>query len=111
MLGELLYEDRKLIDYVDKELSIWPAEDWPYFASFREHGRRMGESFTGLQELKEEAVAYIRENGPVCSDTLPIEGEIYWHSSMHWSGHSVPLQNSMTVHLLFREKTGEHSRH
>lgn len=87
MLGELLYEDRKLIDYVDKELSIWPAEDWPYFASFRERGRRMGESFAGLQELKEEAVAYIRENGPACSDTLPIEGEIYWHSSMHWSGH------------------------
>ncbi|MBP1585240.1 MAG: YcaQ family DNA glycosylase [Lachnospiraceae bacterium] len=87
MLRELLYEDRKLIDYVDKELSIWPVEDWPYFASFRERSRRMGDSFEGLEELKKEAVEYIRENGPVCSDTLPIEGEIYWHSSMHWSGN------------------------
>ena len=87
MLRELLYEDRKLIDYVDKELSIWSVEDWPYFASFRERSRQMGDSFEGLQELKEEAVAYIKENGPVCSDTLPIEGEIYWHSSMHWSGN------------------------
>ena len=87
MLRELLYEDRKLVDYVDKELSIWPVEDWPYFAPFRERSRKMGDTFEKLQELKEEAVAYIKENGPVCSDTLPIEGEIYWHSSMHWSGN------------------------
>lgn len=87
MLRELLYEDRKLIDYVDKELSIWPVEDWPYFAPFRERSRRMSDTFEGLQELKESAISYIKENGPVCSDTLPIEGEIFWHSSMHWSGN------------------------
>ena len=87
MLQELLYEDRKLIDYVDKELSIWPVEDWPYFAPFRERSRRMGDTFEGLQELKKETVDYIKANGPVCSDTLPVEGEIYWHSSMHWSGN------------------------
>lgn len=87
MLWELLYEDRKLVDYVDKELSIWPAQDWPYFASFRERSLRMSDTFEGLKELKEEAVAFIRVHGPVCSDTLPIEGEIYWHSSMHWSGN------------------------
>lgn len=87
MLRELLYEDRKLIDYVDKELSIWPTEDWPYFASFRERSLQMSITFEGMRELKEEAVAYIKKNGPVCSDTLPIEGEIYWHSSMHWSGN------------------------
>ena len=86
MLQELLYEDRKLVDYADKELSIWPSEDWPYFASYRERSRRMGDTFEGMRELKEEAIAYIREHGPVCSDTLPVEGEIYWHSSMHWSG-------------------------
>ena len=40
MLQDLLYKDRKLVDYADKELSIWP-----------------------------------------------IEGEIFWHSSMHWSGN------------------------
>ena len=87
MLWELLYEDRKLVDYVDKELSIWPTQDWPYFASFRERSLQMSDTFEGLQELKEEAESFIREHGPVCSDTLPIEGEIYWHSSMHWSGN------------------------
>ena len=87
MLRELLYEDRKLVDYADKELSIWPAEDWPYFSPYRDRSRQLSDTFEGMQELKEAAAAYIKENGPVCSDTLPIEGEIYWHSSMHWSGN------------------------
>ena len=87
MLKDLLYEDRLLVDYADKELSIWPTEDWPYFSSYRERSLKLGETFEGLEELKEKAIAYIRENGPVSSDMLPIEGEIYWHSSMHWSGN------------------------
>ena len=87
MLQELLYQDRKLADYVDKELSIWPMEDWPYFSAYRQRSRELGSTFDGLGELEEQAIAYIEENGPVCSDTLPIEGEIFWHSSMHWSGN------------------------
>ncbi len=87
MLHELLYDDRRLVDYADKELSIWCAEDWPYFSSYRERSRQLGDTFEGLTELKEQALAYIRKNGAVCSDTLPIEGEIFWHSSMHWSGN------------------------
>ncbi|MCR5324564.1 MAG: winged helix DNA-binding domain-containing protein [Lachnospiraceae bacterium] len=87
MLYELLYEDRKLIDYADKELSIWPTEDWPYFSSYRDRSRELGRTFEGLEELKAVAVSFIKENGPVSSDSLPIVGEIYWHSSMHWSGN------------------------
>lgn len=87
MLAELLYKDRLLVDYADKELSIWPAEDWPYFSPYRERSRALGESFEGLLELERKALDYIRENGPVSSDILPIEGEIFWHSSMHWSGN------------------------
>ena len=87
MLEELLYRDRRLVDYVDKELSIWPAEDWPYFSPFRERSRIHGESFPGLAELEKEALFYIRSHGPVSSETLPMDGEIFWHSSMHWSGN------------------------
>ena len=87
MLYELLYEDRRLVDYADKELSIWPAEDWPYFSSYRDRSRKLGRTFKGLKPLEKKAIAYIRENGPVSSDSLPVEGEIFWHSSMHWSGN------------------------
>ena len=86
-LANLLYRERLLVDYADKELSIWPREDWPYFAGYRERSRAHGASFAGLRELEEEAVAWIRAHGPVSSDTLPIEGRIRWHSAMHWSGN------------------------
>ena len=87
MLSELLYQDRLLVDYCDKELSVWPREDWPYFSGYRERSAAHGRGFAGIPELEEKAVAYIRANGPVSSDSLPIEGTVYWHSSMHWSGH------------------------
>ena len=87
MLSELLYRDRKLIDYADKELSIWPVGDWPYFSDYRERSKELGMSFEGLEELEKQALDHIEENGPVCSDKLPIKGKIYWHSSMHWSGN------------------------
>ena len=86
-LTELLYKDRLLVDYTDKELSIWPREDWPYFADYRKRSKEHGLSFAGIPELEDQAVAYIREKGPVSSDTLPIEGNIFWHSSIHWSGN------------------------
>ena len=87
MLWNLLYKDRLLVDYVDKELSIWPLEDWPYFSSFRNRSLTLGKTFEGLEELEEFARAYIDQHGPVSSDSLPVEGRIFWHSSMHWSGN------------------------
>ena len=87
MLESLLYRDRLLVDYADKELSVWPAEDWPFFSGYRERSKEHGRQFPGIPELEAQAVAYIREHGPVCSDTLPVEGTVFWHSSMHWSGH------------------------
>ena len=87
MLDDLLYRDRLLVDYADKELSIWPSEDWPYFASYRERSMTLGKTFSGIPELEEEAIRHIRANGPVSSDSLPLEGTVFWHSSMHWSGH------------------------
>ena len=87
MLADLLYKDRLLVDYTDKELSVWPSEDWPYFSAYRDRSRTHGAGFPGIPELEKQAVAFIRENGPVSSDTLPIRGKIFWHSSMHWSGN------------------------
>ena len=87
MLADLLYKDRLLVDYTDKELSVWPSEDWPYFSAYRDRSRTHGAGFPGIPDLEKQAVAFIRDKGPVSSDTLPIRGKIFWHSSMHWSGN------------------------
>lgn len=37
MLNALLYADRALVDGFDKQMAIYPAEDWPDFAYHRSH--------------------------------------------------------------------------
>lgn len=85
-LYELLYEDRVLVDFPDKNLSIFPVEDWPYFERYRRAARESGMRFPELAGLEEQAKTYIARNGAVSSDELPIEGDIHWHSAIHWSG-------------------------
>ena len=85
-LNELLYKDRKLFDYPDKEISIIPMEDWPYFQRYRDISRNNKHRFENLEELEQQAIDYIRKHGPVSSSSLPLKGNIKWYSSIHWSG-------------------------
>lgn len=106
-LYELLYEDRRLIDYPDKNLSIFPTEDWPYFERYRQAARNSGERFEEVAELEERAKRYIAENGAVSSDDLPIEGSIHWHSAIHWSGEWGGKTNAARAVLEQLYSTGE----
>lgn len=85
-LYELLYEDRMLVDYPDKNLSVFPVEDWPYFERYRKAAKESGMRFPELAALEDRAKEYIARKGAVSSDELPVEGDIYWHSAIHWSG-------------------------
>ena len=98
-LYHLLYKDRKLVDYFDKELSIIPVQDWPYFQRYRDLCKKNGKRFEGLDELSLQAKEYIYKHGPVSSVSLPIEGNIQWHSSIHWSGewNGKPVKASRSV--------------
>lgn len=86
-LYELLYRDRALVEFPDKELSIFPAEDWPYLARWRDTARRSAGEFPEVVGHSEKALAFIAEHGPVCADELPIEGAVRWNSAIHWSGN------------------------
>ena len=87
ILYDLLYKDRLLLDYPDKQLAIIPTDDFPCFERYRRLSERGYEEFEGLRELCDKAKEYIDKNGPVSSDTLPLEGTIFWHSFIHWSGN------------------------
>ena len=82
-LRDLLYKERKLFDYPDKEMSIIPMEDWPYFHRFRDLSRNNRHR---SEQLEKQTLSYIRNHGPVSSSSLPLEGNIKWYSSIHWSG-------------------------
>jgi len=85
-LDELLYKDRLLFDYPDKNLAIIPTEYWPYFARYRNAAKQSGLRFDGLLALEAQAKAHIAANGCVNSSDLPLEGQLHWHSAIHWSG-------------------------
>lgn len=106
-LYELLYNDRKLVDYPDKNLSIIPTEDWPYFERYRNAAREGGRRFKELAELEASTKDYIRANGAVGSDSLPIQGSIHWHSSIHWSGNWSGDTNASRAVLEQLYSTGE----
>lgn len=75
----LLYEDRHLVDGLDKNMSIYPVEDW-------QHLKRLRESVSNWRKIKKgeyaEAVERVREiirqRGPVTSKDLKMDKKIDW---------------------------------
>lgn len=91
MLYELLYSDRALVDYPDKNLAIIPIEDWPFFERYRKAGEENGERYPEMLDLMKQARIHIERHGAVCSGDLPLDGDIHWRSAIHWSGgNNVP---------------------
>jgi len=86
-LAELLYEDRALFDYPDKQLSIIPTEYWAYFERFRAAARRHLDGYPEIRKYIEDFRSYIRENGAVSSDDFTLEGETKWRSAINWSAN------------------------
>ena len=69
-LWELLYRDRKAVDYFDKNLSIIPVEDWPYFARERAAHLDSERSRERLRAVRPQILAEIARRGPLCAGDL-----------------------------------------
>lgn len=111
MLYELLYKDRKLFDYPDKNLAIIPAEDWPYFERYRQAARQHAGRYPEMRALTEQVRAHIEMNGAVSSDDVKLKGNFFWWSAIHWSGgnnlsRSVLEQMYSTGELIVHHKKG-----
>lgn len=75
MLWELLYEERSLVDYWDKNMAIFPMEDWPYFERHRQkHEAWFKKNPAAATAVLEE----IRERGPLSSADLNYDEKIDW---------------------------------
>lgn len=110
-LDDLLYIDRALVDYPDKNLSIMHIEDWPYFERYRQAGRQNAEKYDVMNDAVKQAREFIEANGAVCSDDLKLTGEINWWSAIHWSSGSnlsraVLEQMYTTGELVIHHKKG-----
>lgn len=78
MLEELLYEDRVLVDGWDKNMSIYPAEDWPYFARIRESARQRLLSMPHVNDIVPRVVERMTAQGPLSSGDLDYNEVVDW---------------------------------
>ncbi|WP_274363749.1 winged helix-turn-helix domain-containing protein [Paenibacillus thermotolerans] len=78
LLQELLYKDRLLLDGMDKVMSIYPADDWPYFRRFREKARKYYSSIEPVMSALPEVREEIEARGPLSSDDLSLDRMIDW---------------------------------
>lgn len=81
MLYELLYSERKLIDYFDKNLSIMSADDWIYFDRIRKEYRNSGRSFEEINKVSPIIISMIKKRGPLCSKDLGMNEKVHWYWS------------------------------
>ena len=79
MLRELLYEDRKLLDGWDKNMSIYSVEDWPYFRRRREAALRSpGKSLGPVKSVLPQVRKAIERQGPLSSIGLNFDQAVDW---------------------------------
>ena len=87
---KLLYEERKLIDGLDKNMSIYPVEDWHYLKRLRDsvsNWRKIkrGEYVDAVEQVRE----IVKEKGPVSSKDLKMDKKIDWFWSKANVGKAV----------------------
>ncbi|WP_042473047.1 winged helix-turn-helix domain-containing protein [Bacillus ndiopicus] len=111
MLADLLYKDRSLVDYPDKNLAIIPVEDWPYFERYRQAARQNARRYPEMEALAVQVRAHIENHGALSSNDLKLDGDFSWQSAIHWSGgnnssRSVLEQMYSTGELIIHHKKG-----
>lgn len=104
MLYDLLYKDRKLIDYFDKNLSIFAVEDWKYFERERENHRRWERSHSEIMGVHDKVIDMISQKGPLCSADIEINEKVDWY----WS--STKLSRAALEHMYFSGELGIHHK-
>ena len=110
-LDELLYTDRRLVDFFDKNLSIFPVEDLPVFLTEMRKGTfasvyndRGGEAVTRIEPLIRQL---IEERGFISAKDVNVDEKIEWYWSVISSLPRAALESMyFRGELIIHHKTG-----
>jgi uncharacterized protein YcaQ len=108
MLDGLLYQDRRVLDGFDKQMSIYPVEDWPLFGFYRERMAveyMQSERTAAAVKLVTRIRREIEERGPLSSLELEENTRMDW-----WLAGSVRAARIALDILLYRGDTIVHRR-
>ncbi len=78
MLDQLLYQKRALVDHFDKNLCIYPAEDWPYFAREREKYGQSIRSEAEVERARGEILRLLDERECVSARDAGLSEKVAW---------------------------------
>jgi len=78
MLQELLYEDRALIDFFDKNMCIMLAEDWPHLSFLRNAFRFSTRSREAVEPIARQVLAMVHEHGSLSAKELDMKEKVDW---------------------------------
>lgn len=96
MLYKLLYIDRRLIDYFDKNMAIFSIDDWKYFSRKREAYKQKVRSKAQIDEAAEEIKSIVKEKGFASSKDIGFNKQVDWY----WS--SATLSRAVLEALYFQ---------
>lgn len=96
ILYKLLYIDRKLVDYFDKNMSIFSIDDWKYFSRQRVNHEKNIKSKDQINAVADEIKKIIKENNFVSSKDLNFNKQVDWY----WS--PTTLSRAVLETLYFR---------
>ncbi len=105
MLNSLLYEKRRLVDYWDKNMAIFPVEDWPCFARTREtYAQEWLRSYHQVEEVAPAIREALKKQGPSFSDDFDARHKVDWY----WS--STTASRAVLEALYFRGELCVHHK-
>jgi uncharacterized protein YcaQ len=78
MLYKLLYTDRKLVDYFDKNMAIFSVEDWKYFSRQRDVYREYGRNKEQVNAVADRIKSIIKEKGFASSKDIDYKEQVDW---------------------------------
>ena len=106
-LNQLLYTDRKLIDGWDRNMCIFPVEDWPNFERLRKVYQERQFDNNHIGEVLQHVRNVLKREGPISSLELGLNKKIGWPwgpariaraalESMYWCGELIIHHRSGT---------------
>lgn len=104
MLYQLLYDDRKLIDYFDKNLAIFCVEDWKHYSRTRQYHTKNGRNREKIDSVSEEVKGILRQKGFACSRDIKMNEKVDWY----WSPST--LSRAVLETLYFRGEVIVHHK-
>lgn len=85
LLQSLLYEERALIDFFDKNMCIMLVDDWPSLGFLRENFRKGGRSKEAVDAVAKEVMQLVHERGSLSAQELDMQEKVDWS----WSATSL----------------------